>query len=140
MKTVKLLMLTLMMSVLMIGETSAMINVYLFAQWEISTNASKCVNGPGVCLVVSKAGDQLGGELNISPRTLQGFFTLAAKTEGVSSYIKGSQFILPADSYINPEVLKSETGISGVYKISKGTYKCERLSNGFYKVYITLNK
>jgi hypothetical protein len=140
MKTVKLLMLTLMMSVLMIGETSAMIKLYAFANYAITTNEKDCVPGQGICLIVATAKDQMAGELKISSKTLGGFFTVSPKTEGFSSYLKNGMFVLADDSYLNPAVLEAETGIKGLYKIAKGTYKAELTSTGFYKVYISLSK
>ncbi len=140
MKTAKLLMLTLTMSVLMVGKTNAAIFTGFFTNWLITTNINDCGNGQGICLIVSTATDKLSGELNIQPKTLQGYFTCHSKTEGASAYVKGNKFILPVNSYINPAVLKSETGIDGLYMIRQGTYKCELLSTGFYKVWISLSK
>lgn len=140
MKTFKFLMLLALLMGGMVKQSSAMINVYLFAQWEITTTSTKCVNGQGACIVVSQKEDPNAGVLSIEPSTLNGSFTFSSKTEGVTSYVKNGQFILPVDSYINPSVLLSETGIQGQYRIPKGTYKCILEKNGFYRVFITLAK
>jgi len=109
------------------------------SEWSIIEGGpSDCASGSGWCFAIQSFDNNLeGGELSINNKTYKGFITVDKNTPGIKEYIKGDLFNSPSNNLINPEVLKAETGINGLFYIPEGNYKYIE-EKEFYKIFITI--